>query len=161
MLASVLALSSLGISSCSEKPAAPEAPPAFGLSTAEHSNGVLDSRTVKVTSKDGYAADVTLTPSWRVSGRKLDINWYAGLSQTKRFFQIANESGDAAKKPNWLVNPDQGVRGVRVAFDGGELQANKPTTTRSVFDVPEGAKTVTEVQFDFGDPDAPVTATWK
>jgi hypothetical protein len=162
VLASVLAAASLGIISCSEQtPAAPEAPPAFGLSTAEHSNGVLPAQSVKVTSKDGYGATVKMTPNWRISGGELNINWYAGLSQTKRFFTVADETGDAAKKPEWLTNPDQGVRKVRVSFDGGPLQETKPTTTRAPFKVPEGAKMVTEVQVDFGEPDAPVTATWK
>lgn len=162
VFASVLALSGLGISSCSEpEPAAPEAPAAFALATAEHANGVLPPQTVKVASKDGYSANVTLTPSWRVSGGELFVSWYAGLSQTKRFFQIAEESGDAAKKPEWLTNPDQGVRAVRLAFDGGPLQDIKPSTTRASFKVPEGAKAITQVQIDFGEPDAPVTAVWK
>lgn len=161
VLASVLAVASLGISSCSQKDAAPEAPAAFALSAAEHANGVLDPRTVDVTAKDGYSAKVTMTPSWRVSGGELNITWYAGLSQTKRFFTVADEKGEAKDKPEWLTNPDQGVREVRVSFDGAPLVSNKPTTTRSPFTVPAGAKSITEVQIDFGDPDAPATATWK
>jgi len=161
VLASVLAIAGLGISSCSQQEAAPEAPPAFALSAAEHANGVLPPQSVKVSTKDGYSATVTMTPSWRISGGELNITWYAGLSQTKRFFTIADETGDAAKKPEWLTHPDQGVREVRVSFDGGAPMANKPTTTRSPFTVPAGAKSITQVQIDFGDPDAPATATWK
>lgn len=162
VLASILAGAGVGIAGCSEKkPEAPAAPAALALSTAEHSGGVLPAQTVKVASKDGYAADVSMTPSWRISGGEVNLSWYAGLSQTKRFFKVANETGDAAKKPEWLTNPDQGVRNVRVSFDDGDLQAVKPTTTRANFKVPAGAKAVTKVEFDFGEPDAPATAVWK
>lgn len=161
VFASVLAIASLGISSCSQKEEAPAAPEAFALSVAEHANGVLPAQTIKVATKDGYSATVTLTPNWRVSGRQLDINWYAGLSQTKRFFTVADEAGEAKDKPEWLTNPDQGVRNVRVSFDGAPLVAFKPTTTRAIFPVPEGAKAITQVEVDFGTPDEPVTAVWK
>lgn len=159
MLASVLVLS--GLAGCAKQEAPPAAPAGFSLSAAEGEDGVMPAQTATIQGEKGYAAKVAITPIWRVQGGVMNITWYAGLSQTKRFFNITEETGDPKGKPAWLTNPEQGVRAVRVSFDGGAPVANKPTTTRAPFPVPTGAKAVTEVEVDYGDPKAPQTLTWK
>lgn len=161
LLASVLVLASCGKADDAAPAAEAAAPASFSIPVSEGEDGVLAGQTLSVQGKNGYAAKVTLTPIWRVQGGVLNITWYAGLSQTKRFFQITEETGDPKGKPDWLVQPDQGVREVRVSFDGGALVANKPTTVRSPFPVPAGAKTATRIELDYGDPKAPQTLTWK
>ncbi len=161
LLASVLVLASCAKKDEAASTAAAAAPASFSIPVAEGEDGVLAGQTLSVQGKNGYSAKLTLTPIWRVQGGVLNVTWYAGLSQTKRFFQITEEAGDPKGKPAWLAQPDQGVREVRVSFDGGALVANKPTTVRSPFTVPAGAKTVTRIELDYGDPGAPQTLTWK
>ena len=160
MLASVLVLSGLG-GCAKQEAAAPAAPAGFSLSAAEGEDGVMPAQTATVQGGKGYSAKMAVTPIWRVQGGVMNISWYAGLSQTKRFFNISEETGDPTGKPAWLTNPEQGVRAVRVKFDGGAPVAVKPTTTRAQFPTPAGAKAVTEVEVDYGDPKAPQTLTWK
>lgn len=159
VLASVLVFS--GLAGCAKQEAASAAPAGFSLSATEGEDGVFPAQSITVQGKDGYSAKVALTPIWRVQGGVMNITWYAGLSQTKRFFNLSEETGDPKGKPAWLTNPEQGVRAVRVSFDGGPMVANKPTTTRAPFPTPAGAKAVTQVEFDYGDPEAPQTVVWK
>lgn len=161
MLASCVAFSSLSVAGCAKEEAAPAAPAGFGLSAAEGEDGVLAAQTITVTGKNGYAAKLTLTPIWRVQAGTFNVGWYAGLSQTKRFFQLAEETGDPKGKPSWLVQPDQGVREVRVSFDGAPMVSVKPTTTRATFPTPAGAKVIKQVEIDYGDPESPQTIAWK
>ncbi len=158
-LASVLLLSS-SLAACGKsEPAAPAAPAGLALSTAEGAHGVLPAQSVEIKTK-GSVATVAMTPNWRVGGQQLNIMWYAGASQTKRFF-VVTETGAAADQPSFLANPETGVRNVRVAFDGGAPVAFKPTTPRAPFDVPAGAKAVTRVEIDYGPSEAPQTVVWK
>lgn len=161
LLASVLVLASCAKKEDAASAAAAAAPAAFSIPVAEGEDGVLPGQSLTIQGKNGYSAKLTMTPIWRVQGGVLNITWYAGLSQTKRFFQVAEETGDPKGKPEWLAQPDQGVREVRVSFDGGALVANKPTTVRSPFPVPAGAKAATRIELDYGDPKAPQTITWK
>ena len=131
-----LLASVLGLASCAKKDeaaptAAAAAPASFSIPVAEGEDGVLAGQTLSIQGKNGYSAKMTLTPIWRVQGGVLNVTWYAGLSQTKRFFQITEETGDPKGKPAWLAQPDQGVREGRVSFDGGALGGNKPATGRS------------------------------
>lgn len=161
MLASVLMLSGLTGCAKQEQAAAPAAPAVFSLPAAEGEDGVMTAQTAVIQGDKGYSAKMAVTPIWRVQGGVMNISWYAGLSQTKRFFNISEETGDPKGKPAWLTNPEQGVRAVRVKFDGGAPAAVKPTTTRAQFPTPAGAKAVTEVEIDYGDPKAPQTLIWK
>lgn len=158
-LASVLLLSS-SLAGCGKsEPAAPAGPPALSLSMAEGAHGILPAQSVEIKTK-GSVAKVAMTPNWRVGGQQLNIMWYAGASQTKRFF-VVTETGTAADQPKFLANPETGVRNVRVSFDGGAPVALKPTTARAPFDVPAGAKAVTRVEIDYGPSEAPQTVVWK
>lgn len=158
-LASVLLLGS-SLAACGKsEPAAPAAPAGLALSTAEGAHGVLSAQTTQIKTK-GSDATVSMTPNWRVGGQQLNIMWYAGASQTKRFF-VVTEKGVATDQPAYLVNPELGVRMVRVSFDGGPPVTLKPTLARAPFDVPPGAKAVTRVEIDYGSADAPQTVVWK
>ncbi len=158
-LASTLFLTS-ALAACGEsKPAAPVVPAGLSLAMTEGANGVLPAQSVQLKGKASVAT-VTMTPSWRVGGGQLNVLWYAGASQTKRFFQIV-ETGTVSAPPAYLANPETGVRNVRVSFDGGAPVAIKPTTTRAPFDVPAGAKAITRVELDFGPADSPQTVVWK
>ncbi|WP_340646667.1 hypothetical protein [Phenylobacterium sp.] len=158
-LASVLLLSS-SLAACGEsEPAAPAAPAGLALSTGESAHGILPAQTAQIKTK-GSDATVSMTPNWRVGGRQLNIMWYAGASQTKRFF-VVTEKGVAADQPAYLANPELGVRMVRVSFDGAAPVALKPTLARAPFDVPAGAKAVTRVEIDYGASEAPQTVVWK
>ncbi|WP_310539103.1 hypothetical protein [Phenylobacterium sp.] len=120
---------------------------------------MLPAQTTQIKTK-GSDATVSMTPNWRVGGQQLNIMWYAGASQTKRFF-VVTEKGVAADQPAYLVNPELGVRMVRVSFDGGPPVSLKPTLARAPFDVPPGAKAVTRVEIDYGPADAAQTVVWK
>lgn len=158
-LASVSVLC-LSLAGCGKsEPAAPAGPVALSLSTEEGAHGILPAQTTQIKTK-GSDATVSLTPNWRVGGRQLQILWYAGASQTKRFF-VVTEKGAAADQPKYLANPELGVRMVRVSFDGGAPVTLKPTLARAPFDVPAGAKAVTRVEVDYGPSDAPQTVVWK
>lgn len=158
-LASALLLGS-SLAACGKsEPAAPAAPAGLALSTAEGAHGVLPAQTTQIKTK-GSDATVSMTPNWRVGGQQLNIIWFAGASQTKRFF-VVTEKGVAADQPAYLVNPELGVRMVRVSFDGGPPVNHKPTLARAPFDVPPGAKAVTRVEIDYGPADAPQTVVWK
>ena len=158
-LASV-SLLSVSLAACGEsKPAPPAAPTGLSLSTAEGAHGILPAQSVQIKTK-GSDAQVAMTPNWRVGGQQLNIMWYAGASQTKRFF-VVTEKGAAADQPSYLASPEMGVRTVRVSFDGAAPVALKPTLARAPFDVPAGAKAVTRVEIDYGPSEAPQTAVWK
>ena len=158
-LASVLLLGS-SLAACGKsEPAAPPPPAGLALSTAEGAHGILPAQTTQIKTK-GSDATVSMTPNWRVGGGQLQLMWYAGASQTKRFF-VVTEKGVAADQPAYLANPEMGVRTVRVAFDGGAPVALKPTLARAPFDVPAGAKAVTRVEIDYGPSEAPQTVVWK
>ena len=129
------------------------------IAAAEGAHGVLPAQSVEIKTK-GSVATVAMTPNWRVGGQQLNITWYAGASQTKRFF-VVTETGAAADQPSFLAHPETGVRNVRVAFDGGAPVTFKPTTPRAPFDVPAGAKAVTRVEIDYGSSEAPQTVVWK
>jgi hypothetical protein len=159
----------LSVTACSKTEApksAAGAPASLSLAMVEDTHGVLPPQTVKIDLKadkkhGAYATDVAATPTWWVSGDEFKVVWYAGLSQTKRFFNMSNTTGDAKDQPDWLKNPETGVRNVKVAFDGGALQSVKPDTARASFKIPAGAKAVTEIQVAFGPEDAPQTLDWK
>lgn len=158
---------SLLLSSCSK----PETPPppgpvALALPATGENHGVLSAQTVQVKTKTkgktaDYVADVALTPNWWVGGGSFKIVWYAGLSQTKRFFVVTPVTGAAGDQPDFLKNPEEGVREVKVSFDGGPPMSVTPTTARAPFKVPAGAKTVTQVEVSYGSNDAPQMLTWK
>jgi len=131
---------------------------------AENGHGVLtaQSQAVSAKGKSGdYSATVALTPNWWVGGGEFKVVWYAGLSQTKRFFQISAETGKPADKPAWIANPEVGVREVKVAFDGGLPASVKPTTARAAFPIPAGAKAVTRIEVLYGPADKPLSYLWK
>ena len=156
----VLALSFL-LSSCSkpEAPAAPAGPVALALPLGKEGHGVLAAQSTVLKGKDGKSiATVAMTPNWWVGQGNFKVVWFAGLSQTKRFFVISGTSGVL---PPILKNPEEGVREVKVSFDGAPLTSVHPTTTRAEFPIPAGAKTVTEVQVVFGAEGAAETVTWK
>lgn len=161
-----LALASiLVLSGCSNPgPAAPAAPPALSVPLAEGGHGVLPAQTAQIVvkgKKGDYSQTVAMTPNWWVGGGEFKIVWYAGMSQTKRFFQVSNEKGDPADKPEFLKNPEMGVRTVKVGFDGKDPMLVKPTTARAPFQIPAGAKAVTRVEVAFGPEDAPQSYIWK
>jgi len=155
----VLALSFL-LSSCS-KPEAPVAtgPAALALPLGQEGHGVLAPQITNLKDKaGGPLATVSMTPNWWVGNGAFKIVWFAGLSQTKRFFLISNATGDL---PPYLKTPEEGVREVKVSFDGAALASVHPTSGRAEFPIPKGAKAVTEVQMVFGAEGAPETVTWK
>ena len=161
LLASVVLLSA-----CSgpKAPEAPAAPIVFSIPLKLNTNGVLEPRSGRITLGTGpkaYSADVALTPSWWVASDGFKIVWFTGMSQTKRYFQITGETPGEAARPKLLKAPEEAVREVRVAFDGGAPVLVRPEATRAVFKAPAGAKAVTSVEIAFGPADAPVTYTWK
>jgi hypothetical protein len=170
-LAAILSITTLSISACSkpEEAAKAAAPAALSLALTRDTHGVLPAQTAHVEAQPvkaakgagPYAADVALTPTWWVGDGEFKIVWYAGLSQTKRFFNMSNTKGDPKDEPDYLRNPEMGVRQVQVSFDGGPLQSVKPDTARAAFKTPAGAKAVTQVQVAFGAPDNPQVLTWK
>jgi hypothetical protein len=153
------------LSACSKsEPAAPPGPVAMAAPLAEGGHGVLPVQTAQVTvkgKKGDYSQTVSMTPNWWVGGGDFKIVWYAGQSQTKRFFTLADEKGDPADKPAFLKNPEEGVREVKVSFDGAAPMSVRPTTARAQFKIPAGAKAVTGVQVVYGPEDAPQTYIWK
>ena len=166
-LAATLSITTLSITACSKpEPAKPAAPASLSLALTPDTHGVLPAQTahVEVKAPKGggtYATDVAMTPTWWVGDGEFKIVWYAGLSQTKRFFNLSNPTGDPKDEPDYLRNPEMGVRQVQVSFDGGALQSVKPDTARAAFKIPAGAKAVTQVVVAFGTPDTPQTLTWK
>jgi hypothetical protein len=166
-LASGLLLASvLLISACSgpETPAESEAPVAFSIPLKPNTNGVLEARSAQVlvgTGEKTYAAQVAMTPAWWVTGEGFKVVWFAGKSQTKRYFQITGGSPGDVTPPAVLRAPEEGVREVRVSFDGGPPVAVRPEATRAVFQPPEGAKAVTSIEIAFGPKDRPVPYIWR
>jgi hypothetical protein len=102
-----------------------------------------------------------MTPSWWVTGDGFKVVWFAGKSQTKRYFQISGESPGESARPELLKAPEEAVREVKVAFDGAPAVSVRPEATRAVFQPPPGAKAVTSVEIAFGPANSPVTYTWK
>jgi hypothetical protein len=155
----------LMLSACSKPgPATPPATAALAVPLAEGGHGVLPAQTAQVTAKGkkgDYSETVTMTPNWWVGSGEFKVVWYAGQSQTKRFFTFADAKGDPADKPAFLKNPEEGVREVKVSFDGGLPMSVRPTTARAPFKIPDGAKAVTGVQIVYGSEDAPQTFVWK
>ena len=161
LLASIVLLTAC---SGSKSPQAPAAPIVFSIPLEPNTNGVLEPRSGRITVGTGpkaYSADVGLSPSWWVTGDGFKIVWFAGLSQTKRYFQISGEAPGEAARPKLLKSPEESVREVRVAFDGAPPIRVLPEATRAVFKLPAGAKAVTSVEITFGPVAAPVTYTWK
>ena len=161
LLASVLL-----ISACSDpqEAAAPATPAPFSISLEPNTNGVLEARSARVLVGTGvktYAAQVAMTPSWWVTGDGFKIVWFAGKSQTKRYFQVTSESPGASARPELLKAPEEAVREVKVAFDGASPMSVRPEATRAVFQPPPGAKAVTSVEITFGPTSSPVTYTWR
>lgn len=166
IVSGLLLASVLLISACSapQEPAAPAAPAVFSIPLEANSNGVLEARSARVlmgTGEKTYAAQVALTPSWWVTGEGFKIVWFAGKSQTKRYFQISNESPGESARPELLKTPEEAVREVKVSFDGAPPISVRPEATRAVFQPPPGAKAVTSVEIAFGPVRAPLTYTWK
>lgn len=153
------------LSACAKSEAtAPPGPAALSLPLAEGGHGVLPAQTATVTVKGktgDYSQTVGMTPNWWVGGGEFKVVWYAGQSQTKRFFTFADEKGDPADRPTFFKNPEEGVREVKVAFDGALPMSVRPTTARALFKVPSGAKAVTGVQVVYGSAEAPQTYIWK
>ena len=161
LLASVLL-----ISACSDpqEAAAPATPAPLSISLEPNTNGVLEARSARVlvgTGAKTYAAEVAMTPSWWVTGDGFKVVWFAGKSQTKRYFQISGESPGESARPELLKAPEEAVREVKVAFDGAPAVSVRPEATRAVFQPPPGAKAVTSVEIAFGPANSPVTYTWK
>lgn len=155
----------LMLSACSKsEPTAPPGPAALVVPLAEGGHGVLPVQAAQVTvkgKKGDYSQTVNMTPNWWVGAGEFKVVWYAGMSQTKRFFTFADEKGDPADKPAFLKNPEEGVREVKVSFDGGLPMSVHPTTARALFKIPAGAKAVTGVQVVYGPEEAPQTYIWK
>jgi len=154
------------VSACSgpEAPEGPAAPVVFSIPLAPNTNGVLEPRSGRISVGAGdkaYSADVAMTPSWWVAGDGFKIVWFSGMSQTKRYFQFSGETPGEAARPKLLKSPEEGVREVKVSFDGAAPVSFKPEATRAVFKPPAGAKAVTSVEIAFGPADAPVTYSWK
>jgi hypothetical protein len=161
LLASIVLLAAC---SGSKAPEAPAAPIVFAVPLKPNTNGMLEPRSGRITVGTGpnaYSADVALSPSWWVTADGFKIVWFAGLSQTTRYFQISGETPGEAARPKLLKSPEEAVREVRVAFDGAPPVRVLPEATRAVFKPPAGAKAVTSVEITFGPADAPVAYTWK
>jgi hypothetical protein len=161
LLASVVLLSAC---SGSKAPEAPAAPIVFSIPLEPNTNGVLEPRSGRITvgaDAKAYSADVALSPSWWVTADGFKIVWFAGLSQTTRYFQISGEIPGEAARPKLLKSPEEAVLDVRVAFDGAPPVRVLPEATRAVFKPPVGAKAVTSVEITFGPVAAPVTYAWK
>ena len=161
LLASVVLLSAC---SGSKVPEAPAAPIVFSIPLEPNTNGVLEPRSGRITvgtDANAYSADVALSPSWWVTADGFKIVWFAGLSQTTRYFQISGEIPGEAARPKLLKSPEEAVLDVRVAFDGAPPVRVLPEATRAVFKPPAGAKAVTSVEITFGPVAAPVTYAWK
>ena len=161
LLASVVLLSAC---SGSKAPEAPAAPIVFSIPLEPNTNGVLEPRSGRITvgtDANAYSADVALSPSWWVTADGFKIVWFAGLSQTTRYFQISGEIPGEAARPKLLKSPEEAVLDVRVAFDGAPPVRVLPEATRAVFKPPAGAKAVTSVEITFGPVAAPVTYAWK
>jgi hypothetical protein len=153
------------LSACSKtEPAAPPGPAALALPLAEGGHGVLPVQSAQVTvkgAKGDYSQTVAMTPNWWVGAGEFKVVWFAGDSQTKRFFVLTDAKGAPADQPSFLKHPEEGVREVRVSFDGGLPMLVRPTTARALFTIPAGAKAVTGVQIAYGSADAPQTYAWK
>ena len=161
LLASVVLLSAC---SGSKAPEAPAVPIVFSIPLEPNTNGVLEPRSGRITvgtDANTYSADVALSPSWWVTADGFKIVWFAGLSQTTRYFQISGEIPGEAARPKLLKSPEEAVLDVRVAFDGAPPVRVLPEATRAVFKPPAGAKAVTSVEITFGPVAAPVAYTWK
>ena len=161
LLASVVLLSAC---SGSKAPEAPAAPIVFSIPLEPNTNGVLEPRSGRITvgtDAKAYSADVALSPSWWVTADGFKIVWFAGQSQTTRYFQISGEIPGEAARPKLLKSPEEAVLDVRVAFDGAPPVRVLPEATRAVFKPPAGAKAVTSVEITFGPVAAPVTYAWK
>ena len=161
LLASVVLLSAC---SGSKAPEAPAVPIVFSIPLEPNTNGVLEPRSGRITvgtDANAYSADVALSPSWWVTADGFKIVWFAGLSQTTRYFQISGEIPGEAARPKLLKSPEEAVLDVRVAFDGAPPVRVLPEATRAVFKPPVGAKAVTSVEITFGPVAAPVAYTWK
>ncbi len=161
LLASVVLLSAC---SGSKAPEAPAAPIVFSIPLEPNTNGVLEPRSGRITvgtDANAYSADVALSPSYWVTADGFKIVWFAGLSQTTRYFQISGEIPGEAARPKLLKSPEEAVLDVRVAFDGAPPVRVLPEATRAVFKPPAGAKAVTSVEITFGPVAAPVTYAWK
>ena len=161
LLASVVLLSAC---SGSKAPEAPAVPIVFSIPLEPNTNGVLEPRSGRITvgtDANAYSADVALSPSWWVTADGFKIVWFAGLSQTTRYFQISGEIPGEAARPKLLKSPEEAVLDVRVAFDGAPPVRVLPEATRAVFKPPAGAKAVTSVEITFGPVAAPVTYAWK
>ena len=155
------------LSSCSqyEAPAA-AGPAALALPVTEDGHGVLAAQSVTIKGKgDAPVATVAMTPNWWVGSGTFKISWFAGQSQTKRFFVISKPDTSTANAtaalPDFLKHPEEGVREVKVSFDGAALTSIHPTATKAEFPIPAGAKAVTQVQVTYGAEGAPETVTWK
>ena len=161
LLASVVLLSA-----CSgpKAPEGPATPAAFSVPLTANAHGVLPPQSARIVVGQGagaYSADVALTPSWWVTGDGFKVVWFAGMSQTKRYFQISGETPGDSARPKILKSPEEAVREVRVSFDGAPAAAVRPDATRAVFKPPAGARAVTSIEIDFGPAGAPVTYAWK
>ena len=164
-LASILTVSSLVNIGCSPAvPDAPAGPTALSIGFKEGDHGVLAPQNAKIAvpGKAGaYSQTVALTPEWWVGGGEFKVVWYAGISQTKRFFKFSDEAGDPTMRPAFLKSPEEGVRKVSVSFDGGPMVPIEPKTARALFKIPPGAKAVTGVEVEFGVEGSPETYRWK
>lgn len=154
------------VSACSgpKAPEAPAAPAVFSIPLKPDTNGMLASRSARISTgsgKSAYAAEVAMTPSWWVTPEGFKIVWFSGKSQTKRYFQISGETPGESARPGVLKSPEEAVREVKVAFDGAPPASFRPDATRAVFKPPPGARAVTSVEIVFGPSDAPVTYAWK
>ena len=105
LLASVVLLSAC---SGSKAPEAPAVPIVFSIPLEPNTNGVLEPRSGRITvgtDANAYSADVALSPSWWVTADGFKIVWFAGLSQTTRYFQISGEIPGEAARPKLLKSP--------------------------------------------------------
>lgn len=161
LLASVLLLSAC---SGSGDPAPPAEPAAFSIPLETNANGVLEARSAQVPFGSGektYTVQVAMTPTWWVTGDGFKIVWFAGRSQTKRFFQISGETPAGVPDSEVLKSPEEAVRQVKVSFDGAPPVLVRPEATRAVFVPPAGARAVTSVEILFGPSDRPVAYVWR
>lgn len=166
ILGGLLLASVLLMSACSDpqEAAGPTTPAPLSISLEPNTNGVLEARSARVlvgTGAKTYAAQVAMTPTWWVTGDGFKIVWFAGRSQTRRYFQITSESPGESARPELLKAPEGAVREVKVAFDGALPMSVRPEATRAVFQPPPGARAVTSVEITFGPANSPVTYTWR